>query len=119
MEPENDEIQKEIERQHGLENRVSWARVLTLIGAVVCSFWLVYRVFSAHGVLAAFLAFILLSIVYKFGASPMFAVAASILCFHFKVVGLWLPVTSYVIGAILLYADMKRDNLQRRVSSAG
>jgi hypothetical protein len=115
MEPD---IQKEIQRQQGLENRVSWARVLTLIGAVVCPFWLVYRVFSAHGVVAAFLAFILLSIVYKFGASLMFAVAASILCFYFKVVGLWLPFTSYVIGAILLYVDMKGDNLKRRMSGA-
>jgi hypothetical protein len=105
-----------IERQHGLENRVSWARTLTLIGAVICPFWLVYRAFSAHGVFAALGALIMLGIVYQFGASPLFAVAASILCFHVKIVGLWLPVTSYVIGAILFYADMKRDNLLRRLA---
>jgi hypothetical protein len=120
MEPEIENVssakaQSEIWRLQALESRISWARVLTQIGALVCSFWLIYRVFAARGFLLAFFAFIALSIVYKFGVSPMFAVAASLLCFYFKAVGLWLPVTSYVVGAILLYVDVKKDKLLRRL----
>ena len=86
-----------------------------MVGAVVCSFWVIYRVFAASGFLLAFFAFLGLSAVYKFGVSPMFAVAASILCFYFNAVGLWLPITAYIVAALLLYVDLKRDNLRRRV----
>ena len=55
----------------------------------ICSFWLLYRVFADRGFLLAFVAFLALSFVYKFGVSPMFAVAASVLYFYFKAVGLW------------------------------
>lgn len=111
----SEKVQNEIRRLQTLESRISWARVVTQIGGIVCSFWLIYRVFAARGFLLAFLAFVALGFVYKFGVSPMFAVAASVLCFYFKAVGLWLPVTSYVVAAILLYVDLKRDRLRRRV----
>jgi len=76
---------------------------LTQFGAVGCSFWLIYRVFAAHGPLLAFLVFLALSLVHFLGEAPMFAVSASVLCWYFKAVGLWLPVTSYVTGTIGLY----------------
>ena len=69
----------------------------------------------ARGFVWAFIAFVGLSFIYKFGASPMFAVAASVLSFYFNAVGVWLPVTSYVVAAPLLYVDLKRDNLWRRI----
>ena len=40
-----------------------------------------------------------LDFVYKFVVSPMFTVAAIVLVFYFKAVGLRLPITSYVVGA--------------------
>lgn len=120
MEPEienisNEKVQSDIRRLQMLDSRSLWARAVTLIGGITCSFWLIYRVFAAGGFLLAFLAFIALSFVFKFGLSPMFAVAASVLCFYFNAVGLWLPVLSYIVAAVLLYVDFKRDSLRRRV----
>ena len=120
MEPEiedisSEKVQSEIRRLQMLESRISWARTVTLIGGAVCSFWVIYRVFAARGFFLALLAFAALSLVYKFGVSPMFAVAASVLCFYFSAVGVWLPVMSYILAAILLYVDLKRDSLKRRV----
>src|SRR5947209_20416738 len=108
-------VQNEIRQLQLLENRLSWTRILTQIGGTVCSFWLIYRVFTVHGFLPAFLAFLGLSIVYKFGVSPMFAVAASVLCFRYNAVGIWLPIISYFLAVVLLYIDLKRDNLRLRV----
>jgi hypothetical protein len=120
MEPEiedigSEKVQNEISRLQSLEGRILWARVVTMVGAIGCSFWVIYRVFATSGFLLAFFAFLGLSIAYKFGASPMFAVAASVLCFSFNVVGIWLPITAYIVAALLLYVDLKRDNLRRRV----
>ncbi len=49
-----------------------------------------------------------LSIAYRFGTSPMFAVGASILCFGCKSVGAWSPATSYLLGALLFAIDITR-----------
>jgi hypothetical protein len=109
----SEKVRNEIRKLQDLESRISWVRTLTLLGAMGGSLWLIYRVFATHGFLSALVAFVGLSFVYKFGASPMFAVAASALCFYFKAVGTWLPITSYVLAAILLYVDLRRDNLRR------
>jgi hypothetical protein len=79
---------REITALQTLETRISWARTVTHVGAITCSFWLIYRVFEAQGFWGAVFAFIGLCVVYGFGLSPMFAVAASVLCFHFTVVGM-------------------------------
>jgi hypothetical protein len=89
---------------------------VTGVGALAaCSFWLIYRTFAGHGFWIAVLVFVGLSFVYKFGISPMFTVAASALCFGYKAVGIWLPLISYVIAAVLLCVDLRRDRLKRRV----
>lgn len=111
----SEKVQNEIRWLQALESRVSWVRVATQLGALCCSFWLIYRVFAARGFWLAFFAFIGLSLIYRFGVSPMFAVAASVLCFYFSAVGMWLPLISYVSALVLLYVDLKRDNLRRRV----
>jgi hypothetical protein len=85
LEPEIEDItsptvQKALGELQRLESRLSWARPITQVGALVCSFWLLYRVFEARGFLPSFLAFVGLSFVYRFGVSPMFAVAAGFLC---------------------------------------
>lgn len=108
----SEKVQNDIRRLEILEGRISWVRAVTLFGGIGCSFWLIYCVFTAHGFLVAFMTFLGLSFVYKFGVAPMFAVAASVLCFGFNAVGLWLPVASYAFAAVLLYVDLKRDNLR-------
>lgn len=112
---DNPHVQEEIKRLTWLEKRVTWARGMTLVGACVCSFWTIYRVFEASGFWPSVYTFIALSVVYKFGISPMFAISASALCFHFNAVGVWLPTLSYFLAAVLLYVDLKRDNLARRL----
>lgn len=111
----SEKVQKDMHSLEVLERRISWARGVTAVGALVCSFWLIYRAFAVRGFWVAVLVFVGLGFVYKFGISPMFAVAASGLCFGFKAVGIWLPLVSYVFAAVLLYVDLKRDKLKRRV----
>lgn len=111
----SEKIQKKITQLHLLHARTRWASVLTHVGGFACSCWVVYRAFTTHGFWIALLAFIALSIVYRFGVSPMFAVAASELYFGFKVVGIWLPIISYALAVITLYVDWKAYNLKRRI----
>ena len=108
-------MQKEMNSLLELQNRIGWLRALTMLGASVSSFWFIYRVFASNGFLLAFLAFFALAFIYKFGASPMFAVAASFLHFKYAAVGIWLPLISYGVGAVLLYVDVRVDNLRRRL----
>jgi hypothetical protein len=110
-------MEHEVRRLVGLESRVAWMRPITLAGSVICSFWLIYRVYEANGVALAIGAFVALSLIYKFGASPMFAVATSFLCFKYRAIGIWLPVLSYVLGSVLLYVDAKVDKLAREAGA--
>ena len=45
----------------------------------------------------------------------MFAVASSVLSFHFHVVGIWLPIISYGLGLLLLYVETPFADLKREV----
>ena len=108
-------VQASIRELQWLESHVAWAGVVTLLGGLAASFWLLYRVFHAKGFWMSLLAFAGLSLLCKFGFSPTFAVASSFLCFHFHAVGIWLPLSSYVLAAVLLYVDFKRANLWRRI----
>ncbi len=108
-------IQAEMQALAALGKRVAPVRLLTAIGAPLTSFWLLYVVYQSAGLLAACIGFIGLCIVYKFGLSPMWALAASVLAFKYGSVGVWLPVVSYIAAAMLLYVDFRMDSLKRRV----
>lgn len=66
-------IQTEMQVLVTLNKRVASIRLLTVIGAPLTSFWLLYIVYRSAGFLTAFVWFIGLSIAYKFGPSPMLA----------------------------------------------
>jgi hypothetical protein len=108
-------IQTEMQVLVTLNKRVAPVRLLTAVGAPLTSFWLVYVVYRSAGFLTAFVWFIGLGIAYKFGPSPMWALAASVLAFWYEIVGVWFPIVSYVAAAILLYVDIRMHNLKRRV----
>lgn len=93
-----------------------WARTVTLVGAAAFAVWLIFLTYSSSGVIAAFGWFVGLSVVYRFGASPMLAVAASVLSYRWHVVGSWLPITSYLLGALLLYVDTQIFDLKQRMN---
>jgi len=111
----SEKVRGEIRYINKLRKWTSSARSITMLGASVTSFWLIYRVFVIYGFWAALVCFLGLSIVYGLGVSPMFVVATNLLCFYFKVVGIWLPIISYILAIILLYVDMRVDNLRKRV----
>lgn len=101
-------------RVHTLEYRVLWARVLTLAPRYTLLVLANLPRVRAGGFLPVFFALVILCFVYKFGVSPMFALTASALCFHFNAVGLWLLVTYYIVAAVLMYVDLLRgDSLGR------
>jgi hypothetical protein len=73
------------------------------ISMAACALWTVYCFYHAGSWGPAVLALLGLGFVaYKFGPAPSFAVATSILHFKFGVVGLWLPITSYVWAVFTL-----------------
>ena len=108
-------VQRDLLAVATLGKRVASVRLLTAVGGPVTSFWLLYVAYRTSGFLSAFGWFIGLSIAYKFGASPMWALAATILAFKYGAVGVWLPVAAYVAAAVLLYVDARVNNLKRRV----
>ena len=70
------------------------------IGAFGTAAWMMYVMLSRGGWLSSVVAFVVLSFSYKFGTAPLFMVAASYLSFGLNAVGVWLPILSYVLGAI-------------------
>ncbi len=87
--------------------RISWFGMVNYLGALLTAGWLVYRVYDAAGAAYAVLALLLLGAVLRFGASPLFALAASILYFRFGVAGLWLPLVAWVAAAMAFHSDLR------------
>lgn len=106
---------KQVQAALRLVSSFGWLGPASSLAAAVTSFWLIYLVFEARGFVAAFLAFILLSICYKLGPAPMFAVASSFLCFYFHAVDLWLPILSYIVAAITLFVTLQIERARKAV----
>lgn len=84
-----------------------WLAGLNALGAIVSVVWLLYLVFEAAGFWRMILAESLLGFFIWPGPALLFAVGASLLCFHYSVVGLWLPVLSYCSAGIALIFDFR------------
>lgn len=95
--------------------RLWWLAAANKIGAVVATAWTVVLAFEAAGLWRALLTTVLLSLLLKLGPAALFAVSASVLCFHYEVVGIWLPVASYLTAGIALIFDW---NLSRATQGA-
>ncbi len=96
--------------------RISWFGILNYLGALLTAGWLLYRVYGAGGAGYALLGLLLLAAVLRFGASPLFALAATVLYFHFDAAGFWLPAVSYVMAGVAFSNDLR---LYRARQSAG
>ena len=98
---------QDLSKRQQLEGKYGWLGPASTLCATVTSFWLLYVVFQAKGFLATFVTFFFLGVALKLGPAPMFAVAASILCFYFNKVDMWLPLLSYVVAAVTLYVTVR------------
>ncbi len=87
--------------------RISWFGMLNYLSALLTAGWLLYRIYGAAGTAYTVLALLLLAAVLRFGASPLFALSASILYFHFDSAGLWLPVISYLMAGVAFSNDLR------------
>ena len=96
------------EIRHRIETSISWARLITKVGAIASCIWQIYRVGAAHGLLGATIAFVGFVVVYAIGVSLAFAVAATV-CFINHDAGIWLPLTAYVFAAVSVLAGLKRS----------
>jgi len=85
----------------------------TLIGAFLSAFMMIFLVYQAEGILVALLFLPLLALVYIPGPAPTFAIVASILYFHFNILGLWLPVISYAFAVVSFSIRPKRAKRSR------
>jgi hypothetical protein len=93
--------------------RFRWLGYSISVAAAVTSFWMIYCAYKERGLFAALIAFFFLSLCYGAGPALMFAVASSVLCFHFYVVGVWLPIVSYVAGGFLLFVALRFRRVQK------
>ena len=84
-----------------------WLAAINSLGALMSSAWLLYLVFDAAGFWRMVLAGFIQSIFLWPGPALLFAVSASILCFHYSVVGLWLPILSYCSAGIAFIFDYR------------
>jgi|SRR5439155_11451513 len=94
-------------------HRAYWPLLIAKVGAPVTSFWLMYCVYKQIGVIAAVASFLGLSLIYALGIAPMFAVAATALCFYFHVIGFWLPLLAYITAFVLLIVSLRVGALSR------
>jgi phosphoglycerol transferase MdoB-like AlkP superfamily enzyme len=120
MEPESEyllreKIQNEIRNLQRLETLVSWTRIFVLLGGAASSVWLIYHTFAAYGFLVGLIAFVGLSVIYTISVPFMFTAAATILSFYFQAIGIWLPITSYALALLLMYGDIRSNQLRQRV----
>ncbi len=97
--------------------RISWFGILNYLGALITSGWVLYLLYGAAGAMYTLLTLLIFGLILRFGASPLFAISASILFFHFDVAGLWLPLLSYVIAGIAFYKDLQRYRAQQADNS--
>jgi hypothetical protein len=81
------------------------ARLLTSLAAGVVAVWAVLLTYRGRGLISVAGLVAVLAVVTRLGASPVLAVAASVICFRFHAVGWWAPAASYLIGAVLLFVD--------------
>jgi hypothetical protein len=88
--------------------RISWFGMLNYLGALLTTGWLLYLIYGAAGAAYALLALLVLGAVLRFGASPLFALSASILYFRFDAAGLWLPLFSYAMAGVSFNNDLRR-----------
>lgn len=85
---------------------VTWLGILNYLGAILTGGWTLYLIYRNSGALYAVLGLLILGAILRFGASPLFALAASILYFHFGVGGLWLPLLSYLAAGLAFRNDL-------------
>lgn len=112
MMSENDD-QKTARSQSLLGSLAVFIDVFTLICAFACSFWIIFLVYEAKGIVIAILVLPFMALFYIPGPAPTFAIAASILYFYFHVVDPWLPVISYMLAVITLFIARKWARMNR------
>jgi hypothetical protein len=86
---------------------IAWLGLLNYLGAILSSGWILYLIYRDTNVLYAALGLLIFGFILRFGASPLFALAASILYFHFDTGGLWLPLLSYLTAGLAFRNDLK------------
>ncbi len=96
--------------------RISWIGMLNYLGALLATGWLLYLVYRADGAAYGALSVLLAAAVLRFGASPLLAMAASILYFHFDAAGLWLPAVSYALAGLALHSDLRHYRARQAAS---
>jgi hypothetical protein len=87
--------------------KISWLGILNYLGAILTAGWTLYLVYGSAGALYAALGLLIFGFILRFGASPLFAIAASILYFHFDAGGLWLPLLSYIAAGLAFRNDLQ------------
>ena len=99
--------------QSALKSLVVFIDACTLIGAFVSTFLMIFLVYQTEGILVAILLLPLLALIYIPGPAATCAIVASILYFHFHILGLWLPVLTYVLAVISYSVTPRRANSSR------
>lgn len=86
--------------------------------------WVLVLVWPKHGVLGELVALFLFSFLYKIGTAPQLAVAATILCVYFGVIGWWFPILSYTLAivppvlALVLAKQTEKDESQKHTKQS-
>ena len=87
--------------------KITWLGMLNYLGAILTSGWTIYLIYQDTSTLYAVLSLLVFGFILRFGASPLFALSASVLYFHFDAGGLWLPLLAYVTAGLAFRNDLQ------------
>ncbi len=87
--------------------RISWLGILNYLGALLTTGWMLYLTYGQAGIAYTVLALLVCGVILRFGASPLFIIAASVLYFHFDAAGIWLPLVAYVAAGVAFSNDLR------------
>lgn len=85
---------------------ITWLGMLNYLGSILTAGWMLYLIYRNSGTIYTVLALLVSGVVLRFGASPLFAIAASVLYFHFDAGGLWLPLLAYLLAGLAFRNDL-------------
>ena len=87
--------------------RITWLGILNYLGAILTTGWMLYLIYRSYGTMYSVLALFIFGVILRFGASPLFVIAACVVYFHFGVAGIWLPLLSLVAAGLAFRNDLQ------------
>lgn len=97
-----------------LEKQAAFATPIIMITFWGSALWVIVVAIQANGIWGGLGGFLVAGFMFAmWGGPPAFIVAACLLCFHYHVVGLWLPIVSIIWGAYTFFITLAMEKVRK------